>query len=100
MNNPENKLELTLKIKIHKLREIIENLADLEQKESNQQAGNMAYLLKMITDTFEDALKQTLLSSESGVGISAKSVGIVLERMIEALQEITEYLEKNQSHEI
>ena len=47
-----------------------------------------------------EALNQTLLSSESGVGISAKSVGMVLERMIEALQEITEYLEKNQSHEI
>ena len=63
MNNQENKPELTLKIKIRKLREIIEGLADLEQKENNQQAGNMAYLLKMITDTFED-VEQRLTALE------------------------------------
>ena len=63
MNQLENKPKLTLKIKIQKLREIIEGLADLEHEENNQQAGNIAYLLKMITDTFED-VEQRLTALE------------------------------------
>ena len=43
-----------LSLKIQKLKKIVKVLKDLEQKENNQEAGTISYLLKMMSSLFEE----------------------------------------------
>jgi hypothetical protein len=52
MKTKKNKQELFLKIQ--KIKELVKDLENLEQKENNQEAGIISQLLKMISSMFED----------------------------------------------
>jgi len=59
-NLPKNK---ELSLKIQKLKAIVKALERLECEENNQEAGVIAQLLKMMSDTFEE-VEQRLMALE------------------------------------